>query len=77
MSSSAPLPDGLVAVVKQDCPTCVLVAPVLAPGVTPLGVKSLEMTGEIADGWLGTSFIPEHADAHLAHIAKGAARAGR
>ncbi len=29
MSSSAPLPDGLVAVVKQDCPTCVLVAPVL------------------------------------------------
>lgn len=42
-----------------------------------LGVKSLEMTGEIADGWLGTSFIPEHADAHLAHIAKGAERAGR
>ena len=29
-SSSAPLPDGLVAVVKEDCPTCVLVAPVLA-----------------------------------------------
>lgn len=25
-----PLPDGLVAIVKQDCPTCVLVAPVLA-----------------------------------------------
>ena len=24
-----PLPDGLVAVVKRDCPTCVLVAPVL------------------------------------------------
>ena len=24
-----PLPDGLVVVVKQDCPTCVLVAPVL------------------------------------------------
>ncbi|MCR9097018.1 MAG: LLM class flavin-dependent oxidoreductase [bacterium] len=42
-----------------------------------LGVKSLEMTGEIADGWLGTSFIPEQADAHLAHIAKGAERAGR
>ena len=27
-----------------------------------LGPKSLEMTGEIADGWLGTSFMPEHAD---------------
>ena len=25
-----PLPDGVVAVVKRDCPTCVLVAPVLA-----------------------------------------------
>jgi len=30
-STPAPrLPDGLVAIVKQDCPTCVLVAPVLA-----------------------------------------------
>ena len=27
---SAPLPEGLVAVVKKDCPTCLLVAPVLA-----------------------------------------------
>ena len=26
----SPLPDGVVAVVKKDCPTCVLVAPVLA-----------------------------------------------
>ncbi len=25
----SPLPDGLVAVVKRDCPTCVLIAPVL------------------------------------------------
>ncbi|MEM7142667.1 MAG: thioredoxin [Actinomycetota bacterium] len=29
MSEAPPLPDGLVAVVKKDCPTCVLVAPVL------------------------------------------------
>ena len=42
-----------------------------------LGTKSLELTGEIANGWLGTSFIPEHADAHLAHIRKGAERTGR
>ncbi len=26
-----------------------------------LGPKSLELTGELASGWLGTSFIPEHA----------------
>jgi F420-dependent oxidoreductase-like protein len=42
-----------------------------------LGPKSLEMTGEIADGWLGTSFMPEHADVFLRHIATGAQRAGR
>jgi hypothetical protein len=29
-SGPVPLPDGLVAVVKRDCPTCELVAPVLA-----------------------------------------------
>ncbi len=42
-----------------------------------LSPKSLELTGEIADGWLGTSFMPEHADIFLGHIAAGAARAGR
>ncbi len=30
LSVAPPLPDGLVAVVKRDCPTCELVAPVLA-----------------------------------------------
>ncbi len=29
MSGAVPLPDGVVAVVKRDCPTCALVAPVL------------------------------------------------
>lgn len=42
-----------------------------------LGPKSLEYTGAAADGWLGTSFTPEHADAHLAHIRRGAEAAGR
>ncbi len=42
-----------------------------------LGEKSLELTGEIADGWLGTSFIPERADALLDPIRAGAARANR
>lgn len=42
-----------------------------------LSPKSLEMTGEVADGWIGTSFIPEHADIFFEHIARGAARAGR
>jgi alkanesulfonate monooxygenase SsuD/methylene tetrahydromethanopterin reductase-like flavin-dependent oxidoreductase (luciferase family) len=42
-----------------------------------LSPKSLELTGEIADGWLGTSFMPEHARIFFDHIAAGAARAGR
>jgi F420-dependent oxidoreductase-like protein len=56
-----------------------------APAVPPIPVylatlspKSLEFTGEVADGWLGTSFMPEHAaDVFFAHLARGAARAGR
>ncbi len=42
-----------------------------------LGPKSLEFTGEVADGWLGTSFIPEAADTSLRHLRAGAERAGR
>jgi len=42
-----------------------------------LSPKSLEMTGEIADGWLGTSFMPEHARVFLEHLEAGALRAGR
>jgi len=42
-----------------------------------LSPKSLEMTGEIADGWLGTSFMPEHARVFFDHLETGARRAGR
>jgi F420-dependent oxidoreductase-like protein len=42
-----------------------------------LSPKSLEMTGEIADGWLGTSFMPEHAHVFLESLEAGAKRAGR
>ena len=42
-----------------------------------LSPKSLEMTGELADGWIGTSFMPEHADVFFDHIRRGAERAGR
>jgi len=42
-----------------------------------LSPKSLEMTGEIADGWLGTSFMPEHARVFFDHLETGAVRAGR
>ncbi|HIC71270.1 MAG TPA: LLM class flavin-dependent oxidoreductase, partial [Alphaproteobacteria bacterium] len=42
-----------------------------------LAPRSLEYTGASADGWLGTSFSPDHAETHLAHIRSGAERAGR
>lgn len=48
--------------------------PIYLATLTP---KSLELTGELADGWLGTSFMPEHANVFLDHLAVGAARAGR
>lgn len=45
--------------------------------VASLGPANLRLTGELADGWIGTSFLPETADVFLDHIRDGAARAGR
>jgi F420-dependent oxidoreductase-like protein len=43
-----------------------------------LSPAMLRLTGEIADGWLGTSFVPEGAaDAYFAHLDEGLARGGR
>ena len=42
-----------------------------------LSPKSLQMTGELADGWLGTSFMPEHPDVFFEYIERGAKKAGR
>lgn len=42
-----------------------------------LGPNALRYTGAAADGWLGTSFSPDHADAHLAFLREGADSAGR
>ncbi len=42
-----------------------------------IGPKNLELTGEIADGWLPVFFAPEHAEDSLAHLDTGLAAAGR
>lgn len=42
-----------------------------------LSPRMLRLTGEIADGWLGTSFIPEGADAYFTHLDEGLAATGR
>lgn len=41
-----------------------------------VGPKNLELTGEIADGWLAIFYAPEHAGELLAHISAGRAKAG-
>lgn len=43
-----------------------------------LSPKTLRLTGEVADGWLGTSFVPEGAQkAYFDHLDAGLASAGR
>ncbi|MCH1556196.1 MAG: LLM class flavin-dependent oxidoreductase [Pseudomonadales bacterium] len=42
-----------------------------------LGPKAMELTGEVARGWLGTSFIPEQADIFLEPLRKGLQTSGR
>ncbi|MFI1360116.1 LLM class flavin-dependent oxidoreductase [Streptomyces sp. NPDC020898] len=43
-----------------------------------LSPKMLHLTGEVADGWLGTSFVPEGAKAaYFDHLDEGLAAAGR
>ncbi len=54
----------------------------IPPGHIPiylasLGPANLRLTGELADGWIGTAFLPETADVFLDPIRAGAARAGR
>jgi F420-dependent oxidoreductase-like protein len=42
-----------------------------------VGPRNLELTGEIAQGWLGIFFAPEHAEVSLGPLRAGAERAGR
>jgi alkanesulfonate monooxygenase SsuD/methylene tetrahydromethanopterin reductase-like flavin-dependent oxidoreductase (luciferase family) len=52
-------------------------APDIPVYLATLSPKMLALTGEIADGWLGTSFVPEGAAAYLDPLRAGAERAGR
>ena len=67
-----PLPDGPGRSIRSMMP------PVEVPiYVAALGPRNLELTGELADGWIGNAFMPEHADAFLGPSAKAPTRAGR
>lgn len=45
--------------------------------VAALGPKNLELTGELADGWIGNAFIPERGHSFLDSLRVGASRSGR
>jgi F420-dependent oxidoreductase-like protein len=67
-----PLPGGRGRALRSSAP----------PGLVPIYVaslapRSLEMTGELCDGWVGGSFVPESAEAFLGPLRAGAERAGR
>ena len=68
-----PLPGGEGKAIRSNAPP----TPDLPIYIASLGPKNLELTGELADGWLAASFIPEHADVFLDSIRTGAQRAGR
>lgn len=62
----------------ESRPMRVSIPPVDVPvHLATLSPKMLELTGEIADGWLGTSFVPEGASAYFEHLDAGLAKAGR
>ena len=67
-----PLPGGEGKALKSSAPPAQI--PIY---LATLGPQSLELTGAIADGWVGTSFMPEHADVFFDSIRKGAESAGR
>lgn len=67
-----PLPGGAGRAIRSAAP------PVEVPiYVAALGPQNLRMTGALADGWIGTSFIPETAEVFLSHLRAGAEGAGR
>ena len=68
-----PLPGGEGRALRSSAPS-VAHLPIY---IAALGPKSLRMTGELADGWVGSSFVPETADVLLAPVREGAVAAGR
>jgi F420-dependent oxidoreductase-like protein len=67
-----PLPGGQTRAIRS------MLAPATVPVyVAALGPRNLELTGEVADGWIGNAFIPEHAGVFLDRLRAGAAKANR
>ncbi|MCB1741826.1 MAG: LLM class flavin-dependent oxidoreductase [Gammaproteobacteria bacterium] len=68
-----PRPGGPGKALRLDHPAI----PDLPIFLATLAPRSLEYTGAVADGWLGTSFSPDHPGALMTHLRRGAHGAGR
>jgi F420-dependent oxidoreductase-like protein len=69
-----PLPGGEGKALRIDQPS----NPDIPIYLATLRPKSLEYAGAAADGWLGTTFSPRHAEeGHFRYLRKGAERVGR
>ncbi|HEY9414890.1 MAG TPA: LLM class flavin-dependent oxidoreductase [Pseudonocardia sp.] len=68
-----PLPGGEGRPMRTSLPA----NPDIPVYLASLSPDMLRLTGEIADGWLGTSFVPEGAAAYFGPLGEGAAAAGR
>src|SRR5919112_1595478 len=69
-----PLPDGPGKALK------LMIGPVqerIPIYIAAIGPKNMQLTGEIADGWIPIFFSPEHVGESRELLAEGAARAGR
>src|SRR3984957_7459843 len=67
-----PLPGGAGRALRSMLPPAAV--PIY---VAALGPRNLELTGQLADGWIGNAFMPEHSAVFLDRLAAGAAAAGR
>lgn len=67
-----PLPD------SEGKPIRIAHAPTDVPVyLATLGPNALKYTGAAANGWLGTSFSPDHPEAHMAYLRAGTEQSGR
>lgn len=67
-----PLPDSqgkAIRIAHEPCEIPIYLA--------TLGPNSLRYTGQAANGWLGTSFSPDHPEAHFNYLREGADTANR
>ena len=69
-----PLPDGPGKALKLTIAPAQERLPIY---LAAMGPKNLALAGEVADGWLGFLYAPEHAGGFRDHLAAGAARTGR